>query len=458
MPKQYVPFAVAAVVGVAGFLLGDWSVMAWLLAAAIACVGVTLDTTRWGILATSMLGLACSGYLFSLKLASEAGPSICDVNEVFNCGAVNSSPQSVLFGIPIALLGTGYFLGTALASVAARDTTAQLFPTTAILSSVGVLYSLYLAGVAWSIGAVCVMCITIYICTALLVWAGIRGMLEEGVGFADAAPQIPTSMSFVTIAGTFVVVVLVGMTTWSDAEGSLDLPEINGEAPPAEPAEPAKASTDALDQDLREKLAQLFKAADGDVTLAGNEPVLGNPDAPYVIVEFADFGCPHCAQAATQLKQLVQQVPDIQVRFRPFPLSGACNPVLDGTERVDRCRAAVAAECANVQGRFWDYSLAVFGDYNDLSDEALTRAAEQAHLDQRAWLACMQERETVERVMASAVAGAKAGVMGTPTLYVQGLDGDRWFDVCAGPEAILALVQMHQRGVELPEPADGACR
>lgn len=476
MPKQYAPFAVAAVVAIVGFFLGDWSLMAWLLAAAIACAGVVLDNTRWGILATSVLGLGASAYLFSRKLESATGPALCNVNEVINCDVVNNSPESMLFGVPIALYGMGFFLGMAIAAVAARDASARLFPTSALLASVGVLYSAYLAIVAVKIGAVCVMCITIYLCTGLLLWAGLRGTAAEGTSLGDALPRVPTSQTFLTVSGTLLLVVVVGMSSWSVAEpGDELLPEITGEAPTAPapsspdhggdgdgPADATAAGersdpTDALDQDLREKLATLYAVARGPVQLSGNEPVLGDPQAPYLLVEFADFGCPHCAEASQVLKQLVRQEPSIQVRFRPFPLSGACNPALEGTERVDRCRAAVAAECAVEQGKFWDFSGAVFENYHDLSDEALTTAAAKAGLDRNAWLACMQKRETVERVMASAVAGARAGVMGTPTMYLKGVKGDDWLDVCAGPEAVLALVQMHQKGVELPAPANATC-
>ncbi|HHO54522.1 MAG TPA: hypothetical protein ENK18_27535 [Deltaproteobacteria bacterium] len=461
---QYVPFAVALVVGLSGFALDDWSLMAWLLAAAIACGGVILVETRWGILATSVLGLGCSSYLFTRKLESASGPALCNVNDVINCDVVNGSAASELLGIPIALLGAGFFLGLAISALIAKEASARLFSTSAALSGVGCLYSLYLAFESKQLGAVCVMCITIYLCCGLLLWAGIRGIHQSGGSFAAEFPKIPGSTSFVTTSAVLVIVVLLGHTTWSSTvKRGPQLPEITGTAPdpvtpspePQEHTHPEPSSS--LDPSTMAQLGQAYTYARGPVALSGSEPVLGDPNAPYMIVEFADFGCPHCAEAAIQLKQLVKQVPEIQVRFRPFALSGACNPALKGTEGVERCRAAMASECAKHQGKFWEFSSRVFANQRDLSDRSLVDSAQAVGLDLAAFQGCMQEEATVRSVAEHAVAGARAGVMGTPALFLKGVQEDRWLDVCWGPEAVLALVELHRSGEPLPTPTQQSC-
>ncbi|MBX2798737.1 MAG: thioredoxin domain-containing protein [Myxococcales bacterium] len=476
--KQYAPFGVAVLVGVIGFALGDWRLMAFMLAAAIACGGVVQLDTRWGVLATSVLGLGSSAYLFSRKLESAGGPALCNVNDVINCDVVNNSAASEMFGVPIALLGSGFFLGVAIATQVARQPAARLYPTITALAGLGSLYSLYLAFESSRLGAVCVMCITIYICNGILVWAGLKGMKEVGQVFSEQPEKIPGSSSFITVAATFFIVTLVGLSTWSDTKSATpDLPQITGTPDPAPAQEPAPAPTaapteqaatapapapqpapsSAVDPAMVEKLAGAFTYAQGPVELSGTEAVLGDPNAPYMVVEFADFGCPHCAEASVALKQLVQQVPEVQVRFRPFVLSGACNPALQGQEGVERCRAAMASECANKQGKFWDYSSLVFQGQPDLSDNALLNAAQQTSLDLDAWRACMVDRKTVEAVVEHSLAGARAGVKGTPALFVKGVAGDRWVDVCWGPEAVLALVDLARKGVDLPTPTQSSC-
>ena len=446
VPKQYWPYVAAVVVGLVGFILGPWSLLAWLLAAAIACGGVIAQSTRWGIVASSVLGLGCSSYLFSQKLDAGGGSSICDINERISCGVVNSSEASEIFGIPIALIGAGFYLGLALAALLARDARARLYATTFALAAVSVLYSLYLAAVAVSLGAVCVMCITMYVCNGLLLWAGAKGIGEDGESVQEALPSVPTSVSFITVSATLLFVLLIGMSTYSGSTAGKAPPiRTSAEAPPAAPAPVSN-------------VARWFSYARVPVDLDGSEPVLGDPEAPYLVVEFADFGCPHCAQASAMLKPIVEADPSIQVRFRPFVLSGACNPALEpGQQGIEKCQAAFAAECANRQGRFWSYASRVFSHQRDLSDEALLRSAREEGLNEQQFVACMQDNSTRISIFNSGKAGARLGLRGTPSFYLKGLDGDRWVEVCVGPAEIQALVDHHKRGEPLPTPAQATC-
>ena len=446
--KKFGLFALAGLVGIAGFLAGEWALMCWLLAAAIAAAGVIDRSTRWGIVATAALGLGASAYLFRQKLAA-AGPSICNINDVINCDIVNNSPQSEIAGMPISLLGAGFFLGVAVAGVLAKDAAWRLYQVTALLAGLGVLYSVYLAFVASQLGAICVMCITIYLCTALLAYAGWRGTQAAGTPLLDGLQAVPTSLGFVTIAATLAIVVLVGNSAVSAKGSNPALQEITGERRTGQAAAPAP--------DLIDQLATSYAKMKGPVELTGTEPVLGDPNAPYLVVEFADYGCPHCAEASVQLKQLVNQLPEVQVRFRPFALSGACNPALASQEGPERCRAAMAAECAHKQGKFWEVSSTIFANQRDLSDDMFARAVEQNGLDLEAWATCMQDRETVRAIAEHGIAGARAGVAGTPALFLRGTHGDEFIEVCWGPEAVLALIEAHQSGVTLPPPTSNAC-
>ena len=470
MSQQYGPFAAAAVVGVIGLFLGEWALLAWLAAAAIACGGVVWLTPRWGVLATSVLGLGCSAYLFTLKLNAETGPALCDINDRFSCGVVNDSAASELFGVPIALLGSGFFLGMAISAAIARETSSRLYATSAVLGGIGALYSVYLAYEAYNIGAVCVMCLAIYACTGLLVWAGLRGMSANGESLGDIANQIPTSLTFATTTASLLLVVLGGVAVMPEEDDTFR--ELTGEAP-TEPAAPAPQATPAptaptpeqAEPDERnttspkilERLAQFYAPARIQLQASDTDPVLGDLDAPYTVLEYADFACPHCAQAAVEVKKLVAQVPAIQVRFRPFPRSGLCNRAVEGDAHPERCRAALGAECARRQGKFWEYSGRVFENYGNLSDDALVQVADDVGLDKAAWGQCMQDPAAIRKVAEDALTGGRAGVRGTPTMFIHGLDGDVWYQICGGAVVALALVDAHQNGVELPKPAQASC-
>lgn len=455
--KQWGPFGVAVVVGLAGFALGDGlDLMAWLAAAAIACAGVVLQNDRWGLLASALLGLGSSGYLFSRKLDVSGAPSLCNVSDVINCDVVNTSAASELFGIPIALFGTGWFLGVAIAALIQEKEARRLFQTVGLLSLVGVAYSVYLAWESHRLGAVCVMCISIYAANLLLLWASIRGAREGGGLFAGLG-QAATSVSALIVAFTFAGVTLVGQSTWTARQGAKPTAQAMKAIAAQKGASQGGPAT-AAPTDLPQQLQALYGQPLGPVGLEGDEPILGDPNARYTVVEFADFGCPHCARASALLKQLVERVPEVKVQFRVFPLSGACNPVLEGQEGRERCQAALAAQCAAFQGRFWPYVTDVFAGQPDLSDPRLADAARRVGLDEAAFAQCMVDPAAMREVQKDAIAGAQVQIHGTPALFLQGVMPDgQWIEVCHGVEGILALVEAHKAGVQLLPPAQASC-
>jgi protein-disulfide isomerase len=162
------------------------------------------------------------------------------------------------------------------------------------------------------------------------------------------------------------------------------------------------------------------------------------------------------------LEDLVSSVPQVQVRFRVFPLSGFCNPVLEpsspaGTElEIGRCRAALAAHCADQQGRFWEYSDAVFAGQPDLTDDRLFAAARQVGVDPDALRTCMQDPTSAGAVRDDALAGAAMRLQGTPAFFVLGLTPEP-IEVCGGVQGVLALLQAQSQGIELPPPTQSAC-
>ena len=86
-------------------------------------------------------------------------------------------------------------------------------------------------------------------------------------------------------------------------------------------------------------------ACDSDDT--GPRASLGNPNAHVLIEEFSDFECPACARISAELEELVlRNLNIVRLEFYHFPLSYHENAF----------RAAEAAECANDQGKFWEFA------------------------------------------------------------------------------------------------------
>ena len=103
-------------------------------------------------------------------------------------------------------------------------------------------------------------------------------------------------------------------------------------------------------------------AGAGDMPVpVGGAPVLGSADAWVTLVEWSDFECPFCRSAEAQVQQVLAQHPtDVRLVYKQFPLTGIHERALP---------AALAADCAGQQGKFWEmHDLLMQGD---LSDDAL---------------------------------------------------------------------------------------
>jgi protein-disulfide isomerase/uncharacterized membrane protein len=423
------------------------------LAAALAlCAGLVMRDSLTGIIGTAFLGFACSGYLLQQKVEASTGGSLCNIDQVFNCDTVNRSEWSMAFGVPISLLGMGFYGGLIVAALQAptgpkRNPT--FFRITALISMVSAVYGLFLLGISKQIGAFCVVCITMYAVNFILVWAGWRGLREQSASLLSNLGAAITSAESLSLVATFLVGVIWGSNWYEGAAqpAGADL---------AEAARRSAASGADPAVDLSATLAQLYGRSGGPVQISGNEPLLGDPNAAYQITEFADFGCPHCADASVALKELVAASPDVAVRFKYFPLSGACNPMLadpaDPGPDPSRCHAAYAAECANVQGKFWEMSTQLFNNQGQFGLEQLEGYAGSVGVDLPKWRACMEDPKTAASIERSAREGEAAGVHGTPALYIKGLLPET-VEIRRGVPAVLALIEAHRDGLKLPAPS-----
>ena len=139
-----------------------------------------------------------------------------------------------------------------------------------------------------------------------------------------------------------------------------------------------------------------------------DDPMLGNPDAPITIVEFGDFDCGYCAEAAGIMKEILTHYPNqVRLVYRDFPL----------TPNVG---AAEAAQCAHEQGRFGDMHDWLLENLDFRSDETYVMAARTLGIDEVAFRECLSEDRYVEEIAADREAGEDYGVEGAPTFFING--------------------------------------
>lgn len=139
---------------------------------------------------------------------------------------------------------------------------------------------------------------------------------------------------------------------------------------------------------------------------------LGSAQAPLQVVEFADFGCPYSKESSDVVRTLAQKYPNIMhISFRYFPIDSL---------HPNATHAAEAAECANAQGKFWQYHDILFLNQQDISDAALLQYAKEVNLDPDAFQTCLSSGRYLSLVQADVAAGTAAGVVGTPTFFFNG--------------------------------------
>ncbi len=165
----------------------------------------------------------------------------------------------------------------------------------------------------------------------------------------------------------------------------------------------------------------------------GKLPVKGNKNAKVTVIEFADFQCPFCEKwfkdsEAPLIKEYVD-TGKVKFAFRHYAFLGQ-----------ESTWAAEAAECANEQGKFWEYHDYLYthqGAENSgaFAKDKLIGFAGALGLDTNQFSSCLNSDKYLKNVNDDLAAGQKAGVNGTPATFVNGL-------IIVGAQPYATLKQM----------------
>ncbi len=144
---------------------------------------------------------------------------------------------------------------------------------------------------------------------------------------------------------------------------------------------------------------------------ADDDPATGPQDAPVLIIEFADFTCPYCARFAQETAPQLLEMYAGQVRFvfRDAPILSTMSS-----------QAAMASECADDQGRYWEYHDLLFANQRSLSRDLFLSLAAQLELDVDTFTTCLDEETHLAEVEADLQDAIDTGLTGVPTLFING--------------------------------------
>jgi protein-disulfide isomerase len=148
---------------------------------------------------------------------------------------------------------------------------------------------------------------------------------------------------------------------------------------------------------------------------ADDDPVLGNKNAKVTLIEFSDFQCPFCKRlnddAIQQIKKDYVESGKVKLVFRDYPLGF----------HPEAQKAAEAAECADDQGKFWEYHDLLFANQALLSITNYKAWAKQLGLNEAQFNTCLDSGKYASEVQKDFADGQAAGVSGTPTVFINGI-------------------------------------
>ncbi|MFL5961479.1 MAG: DsbA family protein [Gaiellaceae bacterium] len=140
---------------------------------------------------------------------------------------------------------------------------------------------------------------------------------------------------------------------------------------------------------------------------------IGPPTARVTLVEYGDYECPFCGRAQPVVRQLLGLLDgDLLFAFRHFPLAQVHPHALD---------AAIAAEAAGAQGRFWEMHELLFAHQDRLAPRDLLVLARSLDLNLEQFAEDVTQRTYEPRVRRDFRSGVRSGVNGTPTFFINGV-------------------------------------
>lgn len=146
----------------------------------------------------------------------------------------------------------------------------------------------------------------------------------------------------------------------------------------------------------------------------------GDAHAPVTLVEYGDYECPHCGRAYPIVKQVQKHFgKKLRFVFRNFPLNEA---------HAHAEAAAETAEFAGVNHKFWEMHDLLFDNQDRLARPLFGELARKLGLDTVALQKALETREYAPRIRADFSGGARSGVNGTPTFFINGQRLDAPFD------------------------------
>ena len=380
-----------------------------------------------------------------LKLGAATGPSLCHINEVFNCDAVNTSKYAEVFGVPIAAIG---FLFYAACTVGVRYASKRpdaktVWGTLLITGMFSVLLSVYLFYLSKIVlGVFCLFCMAMYTANVIIAYGAIQGAKPFGVyssiaaGF-DAPWRFVRSLVFGEPVGSrlpALSLIFMAAAVFGVVKNETFFVHLSSIANNSGAVHGAANSVAMGEAAYSKWLLQPVSAISIPVVSADHESssasdyTIGSSTAPITLVEFSDFECSACRAKYAKVEEILKKF-EGKVFFvaKNFPLDQDCNPLVRHAMHDHSCFVAEFARCVGEQGKFWDGYAYVFTE--PLLDEKTPRPqlvskfyswAKQSGLDVDGLADCVKSPRPLKKIHEDIDLASSLQLEMTPTFFING--------------------------------------
>jgi predicted DsbA family dithiol-disulfide isomerase len=160
------------------------------------------------------------------------------------------------------------------------------------------------------------------------------------------------------------------------------------------------------DKEIRTVLVEFIQ----EINIEGS-PFMGRADAPVVMVVFTDYQCPYCERLKAVYEQLIENNKEtLKIVIKNFPLS---------THSFAR-KAAGMALAADAMGKFWEIQDRLYKDTKQMNNTLVREIATDLKLDPNEFESKINSKEIQNRISRDIMDAEKAGVRGTPTVFING--------------------------------------
>ena len=359
--------------------------------------------------------IALIGFITTIKLAviyyeSNYNPyalsSFCSINEFVDCDGIAKTTASQFLGIPLAYWGMGFYLFVLMLLFIDKIKQIKILSFFDVfkrpmfyISSLG-LISFFISVLlalksVFILHKICILCLFTYILNALI--ALIATDFDNGgfitsikSSFEDFIDGVKKYTFHFIIALLFACSFLTYTTL-------------------ANPFTPQVKKLNSIKTYL--------KMTTNPYSVSGN--YLGSPNAKIKIELYSDYACPMCFAYNIMIHQVVKELGNVYVESHNLPLDKECNKYLKKQVHKGACRYAKYAVAAKNQGKYWDMSTLLF-EHHPKTDAEAIQLAQKLGLDIDRFKRDINSKETLKQITADIDYAVSQGVLGTPTIVING--------------------------------------